>query len=98
MSPDKDGALVVKMAMNGISASHAGSFRTPLVDCTKTPTKAHFDLGTREHERAKRQTYQGRLDARAESHKGEEAPVWCPVWPENENEDEAAGWDGLALD
>lgn len=98
MSPDKDGALVVKMAMNGIPASHAGSFQTPLVDCTKTPTKAHFGLGTREHERAKRQAYQGRLDARAESHKGEEAPVWYPVWPENENDDDTAGWDGLALD
>lgn len=98
MSPDKDGALVVKMAMNGIPASHAGFFQTPLVDCTKTPTKAHFGLGTREHERAKRQTYQGRLDARAESHKGEEVPIWCPAWPENENEDDAAGWDGLALD
>lgn len=98
MSPDKDGALVVKMAMNGILASHAGSFQTALVDCTKTPTKAHFGLGTREHERTKRQAYQGRLDARAESHKGEEASVWCPVWPENENEDDTAGWDGLALD
>ena len=98
MSPDRDGAIAVKMAMNGVPASHAGTFRTPLADCTKTPTKGHFDLGTREHERAKRQAYQAKLDARAESHKGEETPVWYPEWPENETSDGVGDWDGLALD
>ena len=80
-SPDRDGAIVVKMAMNGVPASHAGTFRTPLVDCTETPTKGHFDLGTREHERERRGAYQRRLDARAESHRDEEVPIWCPEFP-----------------
>ena len=98
-SPDRDGAIVVKMAMNGAPASHAGTFRTPLADCTKTPAKEHFDLGTREHEREKRKAYQRMLDARAESHKGETAPIWCPEWPEERDEaGESGGWDGLMLD
>lgn len=98
MSPDRDGAIVVKMAMNGVSANHAGTFRAPLTDCTQTPTKRHFDLGTREHERAKRQSYQAKLTERAESHRGEKAPIWCPEWPENVANDGADDWNGLALD
>lgn len=81
MSPDRDGAIVVKMAMNGLPASRAGTFRTPLVDCTRTPTKEHFDLGTREHELSKRSSYQSKLDARTESHRNEAAPIWCPEFP-----------------
>lgn len=99
MSPDRDGAVVVKMAMNGVPASHAGVFRTPLVDCTKTPTKGHFDLGTREHERARRAAYQRALDERAEAHKGERVALWCPAWPDSDGDADAGdGWDGLALD
>lgn len=98
MSPDRDGAIVVKMAMNGVPASHAGAFRTPLVDCTKTPTKEHFDLGTREHERAKRAAYQRMLDERADAHKDERVAVWCPEWPEEEDVGASEGWDGLTLD
>lgn len=97
-SPDRDGAVVVKMAMNGVPASHAGTFRTPLADCTKTPTKEHFDLGTREHERVRREAYQRKLDARAESHRGEETPIWCPDFPEGSAGGSEGGWDGLALD
>lgn len=81
MSPDRDGAVVVKMAMNGVPASHSGTFRVPLVDCTKTPTKEHFGLGTPSHEREKRRDYQSRLDARVASRKGETAPRWCPEFP-----------------
>lgn len=99
MSPDRDGAIVVKMAMNGVPASHAGAFRTPLVDCTKTPTKRHFDLGTREHERAKRAAYQRMLDERADAHKDERVAVWCPEWPDDDaTTGTGDGWDGLALD
>lgn len=98
MSPDRDGAIVVKMAMNGVPASHAGTFRAPLVDCTRTPTKGHFDLGTREHERERRRAYQRRLEARAESHRGEAVPVWCPEWPERGGGEAPGEWDGLALD
>lgn len=81
-SPDKDGAIVVKQAMNGLPASHSGAFETPLVDCTETPTRAHFGLGTREHERAKRQERQHRLSERAEAHKNDPVPIWCPELPE----------------
>ena len=98
MSPDRDGAIVVKMAMNGLPASSADTFRTPLLDCTKTPTKEHFDLGTREHELSKRCAYQAKLDARAESHKGESTPIWCPDWPEDGTGNGTDIWDGLALD
>lgn len=82
MSPDRDGAIVVKMGENGIPAERAGTFRAPLTDSTKTPTKGHFDLGTREHERARRLTYQQMLDGRAERRKNECAPIWCPDFPE----------------
>lgn len=86
-SPDKDGAIVVKQAMNGLPTSHSGAFETPLVDCTRTPTRAHFDLGTREHERAKRQGCQRRLSERAEARKNDPVPIWCPEFPEAEGAD-----------
>lgn len=81
-SPDRDGAIVVKAAENGVPASHAGTFQAPLADCTKTPTKAHFDLGSRDHEAAKRRAYQQMLDKRAWSHAGDETPIWHPDFPE----------------
>lgn len=80
-SPDKDGAVVIKTAENGVPSSRAGAFQTPLVDCTKTPTKTHFDLGTRQHERSKRLSYQLALEERARAHKGDDVPVWCPEFP-----------------
>ena len=64
MSPDKDGVIVVKTAENGVGREHAGCFRAPVCDCTRMPTKEHFDLGTREHEAAKRMEYQARLISR----------------------------------
>lgn len=97
-SPDRDGAIVVKMAMNGVPTSHAGTFCAPLVDCTKTPTEEHFNLGTREHERERRRAYQKKLDARAKSHKDERAPVWCPEFPEENTGESTGDWDGLVLD
>lgn len=81
MSPDRDGAVVVKQAENGVPAFHAGTFRAPLVDCTRTPTRAHFDLGSREHERERRLSYQRRLDGRA-SGETTKVETWCPKWPE----------------
>ena len=82
MSPDRDGAIVVKMGENGVHARRTGTFRAPLADCTKTPTKGHFDLGTREHEHARRLEYQRMLDERASRHKDEHVPIWCPDFPE----------------
>lgn len=79
MSPARDGAIVVKQAENGVSKSHAGAFRAPLTDCTNTPTRPHFDLGTKQHEAERRLAYQRRLDERA---RGRDAavPTWCPEW------------------
>lgn len=82
-SPDKDGAIVVKQAENGVGKNHAGVFRAPLVDCTKTPTRGHFDLGTPEHERAKRRNYQKSLDEAA-ARRDMAVETWCPQWPEAE--------------
>ena len=82
MSPDRDGAVVVKMGENGVPAGRAGTFRAPLADCTETPTKGHFDLGTRDHERARRLEYQRMLDERASRRKDERVPIWCPDFPE----------------
>ena len=65
MAPDRDGAIVVKHADNGMPARRAGVFRSPVTDCTNTPTKEHFDLGTPGHEAARRRDYQRRLDESA---------------------------------
>lgn len=95
-SPDKDGAVVIKTAENGVPSSRAGAFQTPLVDCTKTPTKAHFDLGTRQHERSKRLAYQLALEERAQAHKGDDVPVWCPEFPKPTEPDiEDDDWGSL---
>lgn len=97
MSPERDGAIVVKQAENGVPKAHAGTFRAPLTDCTNTPTKAHFGLGTREHEAAKRLDYQRRLDECAAAH-GFEIESWCPEWPaagagDDEPDDEWSAFD-----
>ena len=96
MSPERDGAIVVKQAENGVPKTHTGTFRAPLTDCTNTPTKLHFGLGTREHEAAKRIDYQRRLDERAAAH-GLGVETWCPAWPElapeGEPEDEWSAFD-----
>lgn len=100
-APDKDGVVVVKHADNGMPASHAGAFTSPVTDCTNTPTKAHFNLGSREHEHARRMAYQARLEQRAAARQGEEVIRWCPEWPEAEggrDEEDGGGWDGLCLD
>ena len=100
MSPDRDGIVVVKHADNGTPACRAGVFRSPVTDCTNTPTKEHFDLGTPEHEAEKRRAYQARLDATATEKMAEEVPVWCPEWPKTEkkNEDGPSDFSGLSLD
>lgn len=79
-SPARDGAIVVKQGENGVQKSHAGAFRTPLVDATKTPTGGHFDLGSREHEAGRRLVYQRRLDGRA-AMRDPSVEAWCPNWP-----------------
>lgn len=100
MAPDRDGIIVVKHADNGMPACRAGVFRSPVTDCTNTPTKEHFDLGTPEHEAERRRAYQARLDASATEKMAEEVPVWCPEWPEAEEKDGdgPSGFSGLSLD
>ena len=96
MSPDRDGAIVVKMGENGVPAGRAGTFRAPLADCTETPTKGHFDLGTREHEHARRLEYQRMLDERASRHKDERVPIWCPDFPKASTDAiDEDGWGAL---
>lgn len=100
MAPDRDGIVVVKHADNGMPACRAGVFRSPVTDCTNTPTKVHFDLGTPEHEAERRRAYQARLDASAAGKMAKEVPVWCPEWPKpkKKKEDEPSGFSGLSLD
>lgn len=86
-APDKDGAVVVKQGMNGLPTSHSGAFQIPLIDCTETPTKTHFDLGTRDHEGEKRRKCQHRLSEHVEAHKGDPVPIWCPEFPEADDVD-----------
>lgn len=80
MSPDRDGAIVVKQAENGVPKTHAGAFRAPLADCSRTPTGRHFDLGSPEHEAARRRDYRRRLDERA-AVRDASVETWCPEWP-----------------
>lgn len=91
MAPDRDGAVVVKQAMNGLPASRAGAFRAPLADCTKTPTKAHFGLGTEEEDAAKRLAYQKKLDER-DANRTMDVHTWCPDFPET---DDGAAGEGM---
>lgn len=101
MAPDRDGVIVVKHADNGMPACRAGVFRSPVTDCTNTPTKEHFGLGTPEHEAGNRRAYQAGLDALATEKMAEAIPVWCPEWPEPEKRAGDAGgskFSGLSLD
>lgn len=101
MAPDRDGVIVVKHADNGMPACRAGVFRSPVTDCTNTPTKEHFGLGTPEHEAGNRRAYQAGLDALATEKMAEAIPVWCPEWPEPEKRAGNAGgskFSGLSLD
>lgn len=101
MAPDRDGIIVVKHADNGMPACRAGVFRSPVTDCTNTPTREHFDLGTPEHEAENRRAYQRRLDESAAGKMREEASTWCPKWPEPEkkNGSKLGGkFSGLSLD
>ena len=101
MAPDRDGIIVVKHADNGMPACRAGVFRSPVTDCTNTPTREHFDLGTPEHEAENRRAYQRRLDESAAGKMREEASTWCPKWPESEkkNGSKPGGkFSGLSLD
>ena len=101
MAPDRDGIIVVKHADNGMPAAHAGVFRAPVADCTKTPTKEHFDLGTPEHETEMRRDYQRRLDEAATEKMGERVDLWCPKWPEPKKKAEiqpTGKFSGLSLD
>lgn len=101
MAPDRDGIIVVKHADNGMPACRAGVFRSPVTDCTNTPTREHFDLGTPEHEAENRRAYQRCLDESAAGKMREEASTWCPEWPEPEKGTGDAGdgkFSGLSLD
>lgn len=101
MAPDRDGIVVVKHADNGMPTERAGVFRSPVTDCTKTPTKEHFDLGTPEHETEKRRAYQRRLDEAAAGKMGERVIPWCLEWPEPKKKAKAeptSKFSGLSLD
>lgn len=101
MAPDRDGIVVVKHADNGMPAERAGVFRTPVADCTETPTKEHFNLGTPEHEAEKRRAYQRRLDKAAAEKMGERVSLWCPKWPEPKKKvktQSTSKFSGLSLD
>lgn len=101
MAPDRDGIIVVKHADNGMPACRAGVFRSPVTDCTNTPTKEHFDLGTPEHEAERRRSYQKSLDESAIGKMRKKVPTWCPEWPEPEKKDEdepSSKFSGLSLD
>ena len=98
MAPDRDGAVVVRQAENGAPRSHAGAIRAPLADCASTPTRAHFDLGSREHEAARRRAFRERLEAGAARAGRETAPAWLPEWPEDGDVGGAGAWDGLCPD
>lgn len=82
MAPDRDGVIVVKHADNGMPACRAGVFRSPVTDCTNTPTKEHFGLGTPEHEAGNRRAYQAGLDASATEKMAEaDPPSGAPSGP-----------------
>lgn len=101
MAPDRDGIVVVKHADNGMPTERAGVFHSPVTDCTKTPTKEHFDLGTPEHETEKRRAYQRRLDEAAAGKMGERVIPWCLEWPEPKKKAKAeptGKFSGLSLD
>lgn len=101
MAPDRDGIIVVKHADNGMPPCRAGVFRSPVTDCTNTPTGEHFDLGTPEHEAERRRSYQKSLDESAIGKMREKVPTWCPEWPEPEKNDEdepSSKFSGLSLD
>lgn len=101
MAPDRDGIVVVKHADNGMPTERAGVFRSPVTDCTKTPTKEHFDLGTPEHETEKRRAYQRRLDEAAAGKMGERVIPWCLEWPGPKKKAKAeptSKFSGLSLD
>lgn len=101
MAPDRDGIIVVKHADNGMPTCRAGVFRSPVTDCTNTPTKEHFDLGTPEHETEKRRAYQRRLDEAAAGKMGERVIPWCLEWPEPKKKAKAeptSKFSGLSLD
>ena len=101
MAPDRDGIVVVKHADNGMPTERAGVFRSPVTDCTKTPTKEHFDLGTPEHETEKRRAYQRRLDEAAAGKMGERVIPWRLEWPEPKKKAKAeptGKFSGLSLD
>lgn len=101
MAPDRDGIIVVKHADNDMPPCRAGVFRSPVTDCTNTPTKEHFDLGTPEHEAERRRSYQKSLDEFAIGKMRKKVPTWCPEWPEPEKKDEdepSSKFSGLSLD
>ena len=98
MSPDKDGVIVVKTAENGVGREHAGCFRAPVCDCTRMPTKEHFDLGTREHEGGQEDGIPGQADIKANGRE-DGVDLWTPEFEEEAAEPPVAdGWSGLFVD
>ena len=82
MAPDRAGAVVVKLAENGVPGGRTGVLRTRVADATVTPTRGHFDLGSREHETCRRKASQEALDRMGEERRGQAADVWTPSFKE----------------
>lgn len=75
-----------------------GVLPCPVCDCTRMPTKEHFDLGTREHETAKRMEYQAKLISRRAGRE-DGVDLWTPEFVEEPAEAPASdGWSGLFVD
>ena len=86
----RDGIIVIKAAEEGAPAGHAGVFCAPVEWPSKTPARTAFNLGSKEHEDARKAEYYERLEARAEAHRTDPVPSWCPEWPDGADEGPAA--------
>lgn len=86
----RDGLIVIKSGEEGAPKSHAGVFRSSVVDASKTPARARFDLGSKDHEKKRKFEYQKRLIDRADAHRDDAVPLWLPEWPDEGEESSAA--------
>ncbi|MBR2789944.1 MAG: type IV secretory system conjugative DNA transfer family protein, partial [Eggerthellaceae bacterium] len=101
-TPIRDGSIVIKGGENP-APDRKGNFRMRLAYANRTPAGKFFDLGTEEHEAAKRLEFHTRMEAAAETAEKPAAP-WCPNFSEYlpkqsaEDaiiEDEFGAWDAV---
>lgn len=91
----RDGVVVIKSAEEGAPRSHAGVFATHVADVASTPARDLFDLGTREHEAARKASYQQRLIKRAQERADDSVTAWCPQWPTKPDQQQSSGCEGM---